>query len=324
MARHLVAANLAGHDSHGVQRLPQYVAQIDAGTLIPDARARTVRESPVLALFDAHRGFAHPAVWEACGWAMTRAGESGIAAAAVRHANHVGRLGDYTERVAQSGLIGVLTLGIAGEGAGLAAPFGGASRFLGTNPWSIGLPAAGGDPFVMDFASTTVAEGKVRVAAASGRQVPEGALLDVQGRPTRDPERLYEGGSLTLLGGVVAGHKGYGLSLAAALLGALAIVDDPEPSPAGTMSGPPPNPDYAAGVFLAVVDPEWFGGRQAYARLVARISDQARAFEGVLVPGDPERLERRRRQREGIQLPGPTWQELAGLGERFGVPLPAA
>src|SRR5439155_1365117 len=80
----------------------------------------------------------------------------------------------------------VLTLGIAGAGSGLAAPFGGATRFLGTNPWSIGLPIAGREPFVMDFATTTVAEGKVRVALASGQQVPEGALLDTEGMPTRD------------------------------------------------------------------------------------------------------------------------------------------
>ncbi len=90
------------------------------------------------------------------------------------------------------------------------------------------------------------------------------------------------------------------------------------------MAGPPANPRYAAGVFLAVIDPEWFGGRQAYARLVAEISGQARAFDGVLLPGDPERAQRRLRARDGIRLPRATWQELAALGDRFGVALPAA
>jgi len=323
VARHLVGANLAGHDSHGLQRLPQYIAQIDARTLLPRSRATVRRESPVLALFDSRRGFAHPAVSEALEWAMAHARDSGIAAAAVRHANHVGRLGDYTERAAQSGLVAILTLGIAGEGAGLAAPFGGSARFLGTNPWSIGIPLAGQDPFVMDFATTTVAEGKNRVALARGRQVPGGVLLDAEGRPTRDPARLYEGGSLTLLGGRVAGHKGYGLSLAAALLGALAMVDDTAPTPAGTMSGVPGNPRYAAGVFLAVIDPEWFGGREAFARLGADIADQARAQPGVLVPGEPEARTRRAREREGIELPEATWQELVDLGARFGVETPS-
>jgi len=328
VARHLVGANLAGHDSHGVQRLPQYLAQVDAGTLVPSARAKIVRESAVLALFDGRRGFSHPAVWEACGWAMAHAARSGIAAAGVRHATHVGRLGDYTDRVARAGMVGILTLGIAGQGAGLAAPFGGTTRFLGTNPWSIGLPIAEGQPFVMDFASTTVAEGKVRVARAAGRQVPEGALLDSAGSPTRDPDRLYDGGSLTLLGGAVAGHKGYGLSLAAAMLGALAMVDDPDPSPAGTMAGTPPNPDYAAGVFLAVLDPEWFGGRERYARLAAGIAAQARGnppapgVAAVMIPGEPEYINRLDRELAGISLPEPTWRELAALGERFGVPLP--
>ena len=175
----------------------------------------------------------------------------------------------------------------------------------------------------MDFATTTVAEGKNRVALARGRQVPGGVLLDAEGRPTRDPARLYEGGSLTLLGGRVAGHKGYGLSLAAALLGALAMVDDTAPTPAGTMSGVPGNPRYAAGVFLAVIDPEWFGGREAFARLGADIADQARAQPGVLVPGEPEARTRRAREREGIELLEATWQELVDLGARFGVETPS-
>jgi uncharacterized oxidoreductase len=261
---------------------------------------------------------------------MAKAAVSGIAAVAVRHANHVGRLGDYTERAAQRGFAALLTVGMAGTGAGLAAPFGGVSRFLGTNPWSIGLPVAVGEPFVMDFATTTVAEGKVRVAMASGKQVPEGTVMDTDGMPTRDPARLYEQGTLTLLGGATAGHKGYGLSMAAALLGALAMIGDGSPTAAGTMAGPPPNPDFAAGVFLLVIDPEWFGGREAYAALCAAITEQAHAiepapgFDGVLVPGEPEVKRRAERARDGIAIPEATWHELEALGRRYGVALPSS
>jgi uncharacterized oxidoreductase len=330
VARHLVGANLAGHDSHGLQRLAQYIAQVDARTLNPHGRAAILKESAVLALFDAQRGFAHHAVTQALEWALAKAETAGIAGVAVRRANHVGRLGDYTERAARRGFAALLTLGIAGAGSGLAAPFGGATRFLGTNPWSIGLPVAGREPFVMDFATTTVAEGKVRVALASGKQVPQGALLDTDGMPTRDPARLYEQGSLTLLGGTVAGHKGYGLSLAAALLGALAMIGDEAPTAAGTMAGLPSSPVFAAGVLLIVIDPQWFGGRDAYAELAATIADQAHdidpapGFDRVLVPGEPEVLKRAQRARDGIAIPAATWRELESLGQRFGVALPGA
>ena len=329
VARHLVGANLAGHDSHGVQRLPQYIEQLDARTVNAHGRASILKANEVLALFDAASGFAHHAVWEAFEWAMAKAAASGIAAVAVRHANHVGRLGDYTERAAGRGFAALLTLGMAGTGAGLAAPFGGLTRFLSTNPWSVALPVAGAEPFVMDFATTTVAEGKVRLAQARGQEVPEGTVMDTQGMPTRDPARLYEQGTLTLLGGAAAGHKGYGLSMAAALLGALAMIGDESPTAAGTMSGRPPNPGFAAGVFLLVIDPEWFGGREAYAALCAAVAQQARAiapapgFDGVLVPGEPEARRRVERARDGIAIPEATWQELEALGRRYGVALPS-
>src|SRR5437588_10847997 len=147
---------------------------------------------------------------------------------------HIGRLGEYTERLAGAGLVGIVTVGVAGPEAGLVAPFGAAARFLGTNPWSIGVPAAGRPPLIFDAATSTVAEGKVRLARARGVQVPAGTVRDAAGRPSLDPDDLYEGGSLTVLGGEVAGHKGHGLSLASALVGGLAMIGDPEPTPAGT------------------------------------------------------------------------------------------
>ncbi len=328
VARHLVGANLAGHDSHGVIRMPQYKAQAEIGLLDPRAEPEIPRENGVCAVIDGRRGFGHVATMTAMDWCLEHAPGSGIAAAAVRRANHIGRLGEYAERAAARGMVGIVTVGIAGPAAGLAAPFGGRQRFLGTNPWAIGVPALDRTPFVMDFATTNFAEGKVRVAKAKGAQVPAGVVLDNEGEVATDPDKLYEGGSLTPLGGLLAGHKGYGLAFAAALVGGLAMIDDEDPTPAGTMSGLPPEPGWMAGAFAIALDPEWFGGRAAYEDLVKPLLDAAASappaagVDRVLVPGEPEAISRTRRLVDGIPIPEATWAELAEASASLGVRMP--
>jgi hydroxycarboxylate dehydrogenase B len=327
VARHLVDANLTGHDSHGMLRWSQYVTELDSGELHPAAPVDLKRAGPVIALLDANRGFGQHSTMTATRWVMEEARRHGIAAAAVRHSMHIGRLGEYSERLALEGLVGIVTVGVAGPGSGSVAPFGGAARFLGTNPWSMGVPAEGRPPLVFDAATSTVAEGKVRLARAKGAQVPAGTVRDSAGRPTLDPADLYAGGSLTVLGGDVAGHKGHGLSLAAALIGGLAMIADPDPSPAGCMRPPPTWGERLAGVFVVAIDPAAFGDAAAYRRQVAGVLDQLEAVPPapgagrVLVPGDVERASRERR-RDGIPLPEATWEELSGFAGRFGVPLP--
>ncbi|MDP9372691.1 MAG: Ldh family oxidoreductase, partial [Chloroflexota bacterium] len=267
VARHLVGANLAGHDSHGVIRVPHYVGLADAGELDPAARPVVAREGVITALIDARRGFGQVSTAFALDWAAGRARERGLAAAAVRGSNHIGRLGEYTERAAALGLIAIVTVGGAGPGIGGVVPHGGRDRFLSTNPWSIGVPAGDRPPLIFDAATSTIAEGKVRVARARGSPLPPGAIVDRHGRPSTDPEDFYAGGALLPLGGAVAGHKGYGLGLAAALLGGLAMIDDPAPPLAGTAGANAPPPETygrIAGVFLAVIDPAAFGDGAAY------------------------------------------------------------
>lgn len=328
LARHLVNANLSGHDSHGVLRLTQYVAELDRGELQPGARARPLSERSVTALFDAGRGFGQHSTMVATEWVTAHAREHGVAAAAIRRSMHIGRLGEYTERLAASGLVGIVTVGSAGPGSGSVAPFGGAGRFLGTNPWSIGVPADGRPPMVFDAATSTVAEGKVRLALAKGAELPPGAVRDPAGRPTVDPAQLYAGGSLVGLGGELAGHKGYGLSLASALVGGLAMIADPEPTTAGTMRRPDAWGTRLAGVFVVAIDPGAFGDADTYRHQVAGVLDSVAdaptvsGVERVLVPGDPERRSRERRARDGIPVPRATWADLLAIGERFGVSPP--
>jgi hydroxycarboxylate dehydrogenase B len=328
LARHLVGSNLAGHDSHGVIRVPQYVGDTDRGLLVPAARPVLARESAVTGLVDAQRGFGQHSTMFALDWAMGRARQHGVAMVAVRHSTHIGRLGEYVERTAAEGLIGIVTVGAVGAGIGGVVPFGGRTRFLGTNPWALSIPGRRRH-FIFDAATSTLAEGKVRVARAAGKPLPSDAIVDAGGHPTRDAEAFYAGGALLPLGGVLAGHKGYGLGLASALLGALGMIGDPEPTLVG--AAPPETTDdrgRIAGVFLEVVDPASFGDPGRYVELVDAALDAAKrqppadGVTEVLVPGEPEERARARRSREGIPLPAATWAELRAVGTRFGVPLP--
>ncbi|HLZ07161.1 MAG TPA: Ldh family oxidoreductase, partial [Chloroflexota bacterium] len=270
VARHLVRSNLSGHDSHGVIRIPWYVAETDAGSLAPSARPIVHRDRGVTALIDAQDGFGHFSTAFALEWAVERAIQHGIAAAAIRHSTHIGRVGEYTERAAARGLISIVTVGAGGPGVGGMVLYGGREKFFGANPWSIGVPAGERAPMIFDGSTSAVAEGKVRVARAKGIDLPLGCIIDRDGKPTTDPNDFYDGGALLPLGGDVAGHKGYGLAMASALLSGLAMIDDPNPTLIGApmieSEGGPKG--IMAGVFLTVIDPAAFGDADQYQQLV--------------------------------------------------------
>jgi hydroxycarboxylate dehydrogenase B len=321
VAGHLVRANLSGHDSHGVIRIPAYVAEADRGDLIPSAAAAVVRESGAVGIVDAGHGFGHSATAFAMDWAVERAQKFGIAAAAVRHANHIGRLGEYAELAAAQGVIGIATVGIIGGGG--VAPHGGYARYLGTNPWAMGVPSTG-EPMIYDAATSAVAEGKVKVASSKGAAVPAGAMVDSAGKASLDPADFYAGGALLPLGGPLAGHKGYGLALASALIGGLAMIGDGDPTTAGTTSTPD-GPGWLAGAFVVAIDPDWFGGAEPYRTAVAgalaglRLQPPAVGVAEILIPGDPERRSRALREREGIPIPDSVWSDLKEIADRYGL-----
>jgi uncharacterized oxidoreductase len=331
VGRHLVNANLSGHDSHGVIRIAQYFDQIAKGALLPNARPEIIRGTSVTALIDAHRGMGHFVTSFALDWAIQQAGQHGLAAAAIRHASHIGRLGDYTERAGARGFIAVLTVGVGGPGLGGMVLFGSRQRFLGANPWSISVPAEGRPPMVFDGSSSAVAEGKVRLARSKGLALPEGAIVDADGRATTNPEDFYRGGGLLPVGGSVAGHKGYGLAMASMLLGALAMIDDPNPLLWSSSEVElQDRHGRAGGVFLVIIDPQRFGDPTHYRALVAEVMAAAKrapcapGVDEILIPGEPEVKMREQRAREGVPIPDATWKELCVLAERFAVPLPQA
>jgi uncharacterized oxidoreductase len=315
VAAHLVRANLSGHDGQGAARLPELVAEADAGDLIPAAVPSVLRETPATALIDAGRGFGHHSAAFAVDWCMKRARTCGLAAAAVRRSGDVGRVGDYGERAAAAGLLAIVTAGEAGPGAGGVMLFGGRDRFLGGNPWCFAAPGAERS-MVVEAATSTLAESDVRLARAKGERLPADCVYDRYGRPSTDPDDFFAGGGLVPLGGVVAGDRGCGLGLASALFGGLAMIGDRDST--GRVSG----------VFIEVVDPAAFGDPDGYRSLVAGTLNAARGTRPgagrseVALPGEAEARTRAERLRNGIRLPDTTWTDLAALSGRFGVPLP--
>jgi uncharacterized oxidoreductase len=329
VARHLVRANLSGHDSHGVIRVPKYVAQADRGELVPAARPTLAHETEGTGLIDGHRGFGHFATAFALEWALDRARNHGLAAAAIRHCTHIGRVGEYTEHAAEQGFICILTVGAAGSGIGGVALYGSRRRFFGANPWSIAVPAQGRPPVVFDGSTSMIAQGKVWVAQDKGAELPRGCIVDQQGKPSTHPADFFAGGALVPLGGEVAGHKGFGLCLLSALLGALSMIDDPTPTFIGApMLSDAEMQSAIAGVFLVVVNPSCFGDAGHYQEMVSQTVAAAKrippapGFEEILMPGELEVRARERRARDGILLPEATWQDLIRVGGRFRVPLP--
>jgi len=320
VARHLVGANLAGHDSHGVLRMPQYLQYLRTGQYRAGVELAVVSETPAAVAADGNWGLGQVQAHRLLARLVPRAKALGVAAGTLRNCGHTGRLGEYAETAAAEGLALLGTVNSHGSGRRVAPP-GGTEGRISTNPICLGVPTAG-EPVVLDFGTSAVAEGKVRQHYQKREPVPEGWLLDAAGRPTTDPAVLYEDprGTILPFGGSQA-YKGFGLGLLLDLL-------------AGGLSGGrcshPEAP--AAGVGNAVLfvlfDPAWFGGADHFLRETTALAGYVRGcptapgVERITLPGDPERAARERRAAEGIPVPDGTWALLAGEAAALGVPLP--
>lgn len=316
----LVDANLAGHDSHGVIRVAQWVDHLDDGRLVPGAPLRVVRDLPAAALVDGGWNFGALCAREAVDLAMAKAAEAGVGVVGLQRSHHIGRLADYCEQAAAAGYAIEVLANNHGTAAAVA-PWGGAERRLATNPIAFGLPRFGAPPIVVDVTTAVAPEGKIRVLRNRGELAPPDWLLDNRGRPTRDPNDFYAEprGAILPLGGAV-GHKGYGLGLAVDVL-------------AGALTGamctrldPPPIYGNAALFTVWAVDafqPEG-GYYEEVERLVTSIRSCPRqeGVDEILLPGEPERRTRERRSREGIPIDRVTWEQFLAVAARVGVEEP--
>jgi uncharacterized oxidoreductase len=311
IGRYLVAANLAGHDSHGVIRVPRYLGWLRDGTVKADQAPELVSDSGSFALVDAHYGFGQTAGPFAVELGIAKAAEHGVAIVALRHAGHLGRIGEWAEQAAEAGLVSVHFVNVSGSL--LVAPFGAAERRFSTAPFAAAVPVPGGPPVVLDFATSLVAEGKVLVASKGGKPLPDGSLIGRDGRPSRDPATLYEeGGAIRAFGE----HKGSGLALMCELLaGAL--------TGSGT-AGPPPK-RFCNGMLSIYMTPALFGSADGFAAETRAYLDfvaSARPADpdgATLLPGEPERLCRAQRLAGGVPLGDEVWAALREAGLRHGI-----
>jgi len=189
IATYLTTANLTGHDSHGVIRVPVYIRWKKMGSVVPDQTVELVVDTPSLAVVDGKFGYGQTVTPQAVRIGIEKCKASGLAAVALRNAGHIGRVGDWAEMAAAQGLVSVHFVNAAGSL--LVAPYGGVQKRLSTAPYCVGIPRLGQDPIVLDFATSIVAEGKVLVASRGGKKLPEGALIDADGTLSEDPSVLY-------------------------------------------------------------------------------------------------------------------------------------
>jgi uncharacterized oxidoreductase len=316
IASHLVESNLFGHDSHGVLRVVQYCQAIEDGEVEPASQAKIERESTSGAVMDGCRAFGQVAATAAMNLAIEKASRAGVAAVTVSNCYHSGRLGAYSAMAADAGMIGIVMVN-AGGGGQSVVPFGGSERRLATNPFSIAAPTSGEFPIILDVATSMAPEGKIRDYALRRAKLPEGWIVDSDGRPSCDPEDFYgpPAGSLLPLGGP-AGHKGFGLALMIDIL-------------AGALSGAgccrPEKVPARDGVLLIALDVEQFTDRvrfyQQVGELIAYIKScpSAPGFSEVFVPGELEFREAELRRQEGISIDDNIWHKFTVLATRFGV-----
>jgi uncharacterized oxidoreductase len=314
VARHMVGANLAGHDSHGVQLLPGYVANIRRGNTVPGAPIEVLDETPATARVDGHWGFGQVVSERAMGLAIAKAQAGHVAAVTVARQAHVGRLADYPLQAARVGLVGFMFCD-SGRTAKQVAPFGGREARLGTNPLCIALPSDLEAPVFLDMATSAAAGNKVAVYRARGQPLPPGWLIDREGHPSTDPGDYYRGGALLPLGGA-QGHKGYGLGFMVEVFTGLLT---------GLGFGVDPSGRHNDGSLMIVLDPGAFRPPERFRAEVAdfaryvKTTPPAEGVAEVLYPGELEWRTEQQRRREGVPVEDETWGAVGDLAGEYGL-----
>ncbi|MDO8771358.1 MAG: malate/lactate/ureidoglycolate dehydrogenase [Burkholderiaceae bacterium] len=323
VAANLVLANLSGHDSHGVGMLPRYVDAVLEGGLHPNTGVKVLLDTGSLLTLDGQCGYGQVVGEQAMALGMERAKTHGSCIMTLANAHHLGRIGHFAEMAVAQGLVSLHFVNVLSRP--VVAPFGGADGRYGTNPCCIGIPLAGRAPFVLDFATSRVAQGKMRVAHNEGRRVEPGTLIDEHGQPTTDPGVVVVPQSNGLFGALLAfgEHKGYGMAVACELLG-------------GALTGSgtwhkPTDPAVRAvinGMLTILIDPARLAIQATFEQEALAFVDWLQAgpvapgFDAVQIAGDPERSCRAQRQDQGIAVDAQTWQEIMAAGRKVGVSLP--
>jgi len=316
IAELMTRADLNGADGHGVFRLPQYIRRIKGGAVNIKPKIRIEREAAGMALVDGDNGMGHLVMRFATEHAIEKAKTAGTAWVGVKWSNHAGPASLYASMPVAHGMIGLY---LAVGNANHLAAWGGLDMLLSTNPIAVGIPAGEEAPIVLDMATTVAAYGKVKTAAQRGETMPEGWMIDRQGRPLTDPKRAAEGLLLP-----IGGYKGYGLALVFGLL-------------AGTLNGAAMGRDVVdfnaddvtptnTGHVIVAIDVSAFRPlaefKAAADQLIRDIRNSRRlpGVDAVRLPGEQSHAKRAERARLGIPLPPPLAASLNRLAADLKIP----
>ena len=316
VAELLVASNLAGHESHGVLRLPDYLKSIEEGEYSPGAPVEVVKEAAAMAILDGNWNFGQVVAREVADLAIEKAKAGAVAVVTAHNVGHVGRLADYCAMAANANCIGIMSTN--GHGADQdVAPYGGTDRRLPTNPIGFGFPTGKGFNFILDMTTSVVATGKLRFAQNRGQSIPEGWILDADGNHTTDPKDFFGppiGCSLPL-----GGYKGFGMGLVLDVLsGAL--------NEAGCTRGEPCRIGNA--IYFQAINIGAFTTMEEFVFQVDRLIDFVKAsplaegFDEIRIPGEASARRATERKNEGIPIDDVTWQSIQEAAGKRGVTHP--
>jgi uncharacterized oxidoreductase len=321
VASNLVMANLSGHDSHGVGMLPRYVDAVLEGGLTPNASVKTLLDAGSLLSLNGQRGYGQVIGEQAMALGMARAKTHGSCIMALAESHHLGRIGHFAEMAVAQGLVSLHFVNVMSRP--VVAAWGGADGRYGTNPCCIGIPLKDQPPFILDFATSRVAQGKMRVAHNQGKSVQPGLLIDEHGQPTTDPGVVVVPQANGFFGALMpfGEHKGYGLAVACELLGGAL-------TGGGTWHHPTSGARAVYNSMLTIlIDPNKLGTQSvmetealAFVEWL-RKSPPADGVDAVQIAGEPERRARLERERDGIEIDGETWREILMAAQKVGVNL---
>lgn len=315
VAEHLVMSNLTGHDSHGVGMIPRYVRALNEGLLQLNRHAEIVRDAGAVLTVDGGLGFGQVVASEAMAHGIARARQLGICAVGLRNAHHIGRIGHWAEQCASAGLVSFHFVNVAGFAQ--VAPFGGFGGRFGTNPFCAAFPRMGEPPLVLDFATSSMAVNKTRVAYNKKLPVPPNCLMDHEGNPTTDPKVMHEPpfGSLHTFGG----HKGFGMAVmceifAGALTGGFTTHEETRVKGSAIVNG----------MLSVIIDPSALDGPNAQREADAfvawvKASPHLSGHGEIYMPGEPERLTRAERNASGIPIDHTTWTQIREAAHAVGL-----
>jgi uncharacterized oxidoreductase len=312
VAENLVTANLLGHDSHGIGMIPRYIDAVLEGGLAPNQHPKATVDTGALLALDGCKGYGQVIGRDAMQMAIERAKKFGTCVMTLGNSHHLGRIGAWAEMAVAAGFVSIHFVNVISHAR--VAPYGGRDARFGTNPCCIGVPLPGEPPFVLDYATSAVAQGKMRVAHNKGEKVPPGRLIDTEGHPTTDPRYAVVPpyGAMLPFGE----YKGYGMAVACELLGGAFTGGGTwhyeESSQQRVMNG----------MLAIVIDAKRLGTAGAFereARLFLdwlRKSRTAPGFDRVRIAGEPEREMRAKRSRDGIPVDDATWEEIQRAADK--------